>query len=543
MRNKRKILILGSGIAGLSTALKLVPNKPLDGSGLASGPSSDFEITLVAKKNLSEGSTVYAQGGIASVWDKDDSFAKHQADTEQAGDGLCHPDIVSLCVSEGPARIRDLVEWGVNFTRQSNKETATDYDLHREGGHQERRILHKDDLTGAEIERALIKAVKSHPQIKILENATAIDLILDPTTGSCVGAYILDTKTNHIKAYPAHSVVLATGGAGKAYLYSTNPATSTGDGIAMAARAGARVANLEFMQFHPTCLFHPLERSFLITEALRGDGAVLKNLKLHPFMKDAHPMKDLAPRDIVARAIDKEMKRTGAAHVWLDATHLGKTHLQSHYPNIYTLLLKLGIQMERDLIPIVPAAHYTCGGVLTDDKGLTTISGLYAVGEVACTGLHGANRLASNSLLEGVVFGSRAATHILELLSDSKRNLRTPESLPEWEFGQAVEIEDQIDIAATWYEIRWIMWNYVGIVRSNHRLIRAAKRLETISNEVKHYYWKYKLTPELIELRNLILVSEKIVECAMNRRESRGLHWNVDYPMRDDQHYKRDTIV
>jgi L-aspartate oxidase len=526
-----QVLILGTGIAGLSCALKA---------------AREADVLLVCKDELSEGATRYAQGGIASVWSKSDSFEEHTQDTLIAGAGLCHEDVVNLCVHEGPARVQELIDLGVQFT----KTDPTHFDLHREGGHGKRRILHADDLTGLEIERALIDQVKRNPRIRVLEYHIAVDLITEQKAfkrlrgnGRCLGAYILDTKTGAILTVSAAQTVLATGGAGKVYRYTSNPDTATGDGIAMAYRAGARVANLEFMQFHPTCLYHPSAKGFLITEALRGEGAVLRTVRGEEFMLKHHPMGVLAPRDVVARAIDIEMKRSGDKHVWLDATRIGAEELKKKFPNIYESCLKFGIDITRDPIPVVPAAHYTCGGVLVNEHGETTVPALYAVGEVACTGLHGANRLASNSLLEAVVYAHRVVEHALPRLKGGDERADLPGPLPEWDSGAAVPLEEQIDIAANWSEIRTLLWNYVGIVRSNRRLERARRRLELLRTEVNQYYWHHLLTKDLIELRNLLQVAELIVQCAMLRKESRGLHYTVDYPELNDAFYKRDTVV
>ena len=559
LRSSPRILILGTGIAGLSAAIKFADLAP------------HCEIDLVCKADISEGSTRYAQGGIASVWSKEDSYEEHIKDTLVAGAGLCRESIVKICVQEGPARVKELIELGVAFTKESafdshsvsnpsRQDPTEEFSLHREGGHGQRRILHADDLTGWAIEKALLEQIARRPQIRIFEHHIAIDLITEAKVlkrwrkpGRCLGAYILNEKTHQILTFSADVTLLATGGAGKVYLYTSNPDTATGDGIAMAFRAGAKVANLEFMQFHPTCLYHPTARTFLITEALRGEGAVLKTMQGEEFMSKHHELASLAPRDIVARAIDMEMKRTGDKHVLLDATHLPSESLKKKFPNIYETCLKLGVDITKQPIPVVPACHYTCGGVLVDEKAQTTIEGLFAVGEAACTGLHGANRLASNSLLEAVVFAHRAAVHALAALktqpsglfsgSPTSASSHAQASLPEWDSGHAVEIEEQIDITANWYEIRSLMWNYVGIVRSNRRLERAKRRIELLKTEVNTYYWNFLLTKDLIELRNLLTVAELIIDCAMARKESRGLHYTVDYPRKDDSQALRDTVI
>ena len=516
-----KVLILGSGIAGLSAAIHF--------SGFS-------DVILLSKLSLDEGNTRYAQGGIAGVWSREDSFEEHKNDTLTAGAGLCRESVVDLCIQEGPERIRELISWGVEFTR--DPQSPNDYDLHREGGHHQRRILHAHDFTGLAIEEALIKKARSIPRIRILENHMAIDLIMEGKLnprpdkkglGRCDGAYVLNTATQTITPMAADLTVIASGGAGKVYLYTSNPDVATGDGIAMAHRAGARVANLEFMQFHPTCLYHPHAKSFLITEALRGEGAILRNLEGKDFMREHHEMGSLAPRYVVSQAIDLELKRTGAPHVWLDCSHLSEKDFEEKFPQIHSVCRQYGIQAPKDPIPVVPAAHYLCGGILTDEWARTSVPGLLAIGEAACTGLHGANRLASNSLLEGAVFAKRAADQARETLT-AHRLPRAPKTLPAWEFGRAVDMEEQIDIVATWREIRTLMWNYVGIVRSDRRLKRARERLALLRHEINADYWKFRVNRDLIELRNLLTVAELIVECALRRKESRGLHFNVDYP-------------
>jgi L-aspartate oxidase len=528
-----KVLIIGSGIAGLSAAVHF-------------GEFSD--VIVLTKASVLEGNTRYAQGGIAGVWSKNDSFEEHKQDTLSAGAGLCRESAVDICIQEGPERIRELISWGVEFTR--DPESPNDYDLHREGGHHQRRILHAQDFTGLAIEEALIRKARSHPRIRILENRMAIDLImegkLNPSPdhrelGRCLGAYALNTLTNEITPIAADLTVIAGGGAGKVYLYTSNPDVATGDGIAMAHRAGARVANLEFMQFHPTCLYHPAAKNFLITEALRGEGAVLRNLEGRDFMKDHHEMGSLAPRYVVSQAIDMELKRTGAPHVWLDLSSMDEAHFKNHFPQVNAGCEKFGIHPPKDFIPVVPAAHYLCGGILVDDWAQTSVPGLLAVGESACTGLHGANRLASNSLLEAAVYAKRAATRARDTLT-SRKLQGTPPNLPAWESGRAVDIEEQIDIAATWREIRTLMWNYVGIVRSDRRLNRARERLALLRHEVNEDYWKFKVNRDLLELRNLLAVSELIVECALRRKESRGLHLNVDYPVPHPEE-AHDTVI
>ncbi len=527
------VLILGTGIAGLSAALKF-----------ASGPQP-IRVTVIAKADAAEGSTRWAQGGIAAVWSENDSFEEHVRDTLAAGGDLCRESIVDICVREGPERVRELIALGVEFTKHE-----ANFDLHREGGHGHRRILHAADLTGWAIEKALLAQAAANSKISILEDYCGIDLITEsklragiPGPGRCLGAYVLNCRTGRVETFSADLTVLATGGAGKVYLYTSNPDTTTGDGIAMAYRAGAKVANLEFIQFHPTCLYHPTARTFLITEALRGEGAILRNLAGEPFMDRVHEQGSLAPRDIVARGIDLEMKRTGDKHVHLDCSMIPAEKLRDHFPNIHATCLKFGIDITKSPIPVVPAAHYTCGGVLVDEFARSTIPGLYAIGEVSCTGLHGANRLASNSLLEAVVFAHRAWIDGVKELASPRAARILPNALPTWSPGHAVELEEQIDIAATWVEIRTILWNYVGIVRSNHRLSRARRRLEIIKEEINHYYWKHLLTRDLVELRNLVEVADLIVKSAEHRKESRGLHYTVDYPERDDVFFKQDTVL
>ena len=556
MQRETDFLIIGSGIAGLSLALKC---------------SKLGRVILISKSALNEGSTRYAQGGIASVFSTDDSFENHIKDTLDAGDGLCKLEAVKVTVEEGPSRVRELIDQGVPFEKNKNVEIHSDFDLTQEGGHRARRILHATDFTGEAIENTLIELIRKDPKIDVLEFHSAIDLITEKTrakilkkkinhTDRCIGAYILDIKKNNIFSIRARFTVLATGGAGKVYLYTSNPDTSTGDGIAMAHRIGARISNLEFMQFHPTCLYlknsktisKPRAKSFLISEALRGEGGILKNREGVTFMENYHPMKNLAPRDIVARAIDSEMKRHGDDCVYLDMTHVEtskgeKGYLKKRFPNIFEYCLSVGIDMTKDTIPVVPAAHYTCGGVVTDLNGESSIQNLFAIGETASTGLHGANRLASNSLLEGVVFSHRAFTEFqkrIQTIKSSKNDSSIlPEPLPEWDEGMAVPMEERIDIHHTWKELRTLMWNYVGIVRSNKRLARARVRLGIIRHEVQEYYWHYLLTADLIELRNLVTVADLILQCAINRKESRGLHFNTDYPFHDDQYFLNDTIV
>jgi L-aspartate oxidase len=521
-------LVLGSGIAGLSFALDA---------------SSHGDVVIVTKRSRDESNTKYAQGGIASVLGQGDTFAAHVADTKAAGAGLCHDVVVELCVREGPGRIAMLRDIGVRFTSANSHETDADLDLAREGGHSARRVAHAADMTGREVERALLDTISKNPRIRLLEEQTAVDLILMSKFGGpdqCMGAYVLDNATGAIQTILARATLLATGGAGKVYLYTTNPDIATGDGVAMAYRAGAEVANMEFYQFHPTCLFHPRAKNFLISEALRGEGAVLRGLDGVAFMNRHHAMGDLAPRDVVARAIDFEMKRTGSEHVLLDISHKPASFVRERFPNIHMECLQFGIDITAQPIPVVPAAHYMCGGVTTDLHGRTTLPGLWAIGECACTGLHGANRLASNSLLEGLVFGHRAA---LKLESQIKELRAAPlPDVPEWAIGAAAPSDEAVVVTHNWAEIRQLMWNYVGIVRSDVRLRRAARRIAVLEEEIREYYWRYLVTRDLLELRNITTVAELIVSCASSRRESRGLHFTIDYPSLDPRQ-ARDTVV
>lgn len=519
-------LIIGSGIAGLSLALKA---------------AARGSVVIVTKDRLPESNSAYAQGGIASVWSPEDSFAAHVQDTLIAGAGLCHTDIVEAVVQEGPDRIRELIALGTNFSRRPGGEDA-EYDLGLEGGHSHRRILHASDATGQEIIRALIAAVRQQPNILIFEKHLGIDLLTSPTSSGteCWGAYVLDLETNRVKTLTARATVLCTGGAGKVYLYTSNPDVATGDGLAMAYRAGAPLGNLEFFQFHPTCLYHPKAKSFLISEALRGEGAVLRRPDGNAFMAYYDPRAELAPRDIVARAIDSEMKKYGFTHVFLDICHRDADFLRQRFPAISRQCLEFGIDLTKEPIPVVPAAHYLCGGVITDLNGATSIGRLYAAGEVAMTGLHGANRLASNSLLEAVVFAHRVFLHADAFLSENKNK---PSSFPDWDPGHAVNSDEMVVVTHTWEEIRRLMWNYVGIVRSSRRLARARRRIALIQEEIREYYWNFLVTGDLLELRNLATVAELIIRCASMRQESRGLHYTLDYPHTDDKQWLRDTIV
>lgn len=524
--NACDFLIIGSGIAGLSFALKA---------------ATKGSVIIVTKDRLPESNSAYAQGGIASVWSPEDSFSAHVQDTLISGAGICHNDVVEAVVQEGPDRIRELIALGTNFSRRPGGEEA-EYDLGLEGGHSHRRILHASDATGQEIIRALMAAVRQHPNILILEKHLGIDLLIDSSKSvpECWGAYALDLETNQVKTFTARVTALCTGGAGKVYLYTSNPDVATGDGLAMAYRAGAALANLEFFQFHPTCLFHPKAKSFLVSEALRGEGAILRRPDGTPFMSHYDERAELAPRDIVARAIDSEMKKHGFAHVLLDISHRDADFLRRRFPAISGRCVEFGIDLTKEPIPVVPAAHYLCGGVMTDLHGATSIGRLYAAGEVAMTGLHGANRLASNSLLEAVVFAHRVFVHADTYLSE---NRRIPPAFPEWNPGHAVNNDEMVVVTHTWEEIRRLMWNYVGIVRSDRRLARAQRRIAMIQEEIREYYWNFLVTGDLLELRNLATVAELIIRCASLRHESRGLHFTLDYPDTDDQRWRQDTVV
>jgi L-aspartate oxidase len=519
-------LVVGSGVAGLSFALEA---------------SSDGDVVVLTKRSADESNTKYAQGGIAAVLSADDSFEAHIVDTVRAGAGLCHDRAVEVSVRDGPARIQMLRDIGAHFDKVERAKDDADLDLHLEGGHSARRVAHAADMTGREVERALLEAVGRSRRVRMLESHMVVDLITLAKYGGpevCAGAYVLDEASGTVTTILARAVVLATGGAGKVYVYTTNPDVATGDGVAMAYRAGAEIANMEFYQFHPTCLYHPQARRFLITEAMRGEGAVLRRLDGAPFMTDYDTRGDLAPRDITARAIDFEMKRSGADHVLLDITQKPPGLVKERFPNIYEECLRWGIDITMQPIPVVPAAHFMCGGVTTNLDGRTTIPGLWAIGECACTGLHGANRLASNSLLEGLVFAHRAAL----ALKDSLDRGRLWPEVPDWEVGGAVSSDEAVIITQNWDELRRLMWNYVGIVRSSSRLRRAARRIALLQEEINEYYWKYFVTRDLLELRNIATVAQLIVECAASRRESRGLHFTIDFPSLDPK-FARDTVI
>jgi L-aspartate oxidase len=530
MRIECDYLVIGSGLAGLTYALKV--------------SDSGGSVVLVTKKEEHEANTFYAQGGISSVLSPEDSFGSHIEDTLVAGAGLCKREAVEACVENAPEAIKWLMENGVNFDKGDG---PLGLHLTREGGHTHRRIVHATDITGRSVQLALMAAVEKRSNIRVLEDHCAVDLLtkkkVNPqTTGdnTCLGAYVLNARTGEVHTIIAKSTCLSTGGSGKVYLYTTNPDVASGDGVAMAFRAGLPVANMEFFQFHPTCLYHPHAKSFLISEALRGEGGILKRLDGQTFMEKVHPMASLAPRDIVARAIDAELKRTGDDSVVLDMTHLDHEFLPKRFPNIFERCLTFGIDMRTKPIPVVPAAHYQCGGVITDLFGQTEMPGLYACGEVACTGLHGANRLASNSLLEGLVFGDRAAQKAKQFVASGGA---VPATIPlDWDPGRATTSDEAVVITQNWDEIRRLMWNYVGIVRSDKRLERAKRRLILLQEEIQEYYWYSLITRDLLELRNLALISRLIVESALERRESRGLHYTIDCPDTDPT-WVKDTVL
>ncbi|MCF6247185.1 MAG: L-aspartate oxidase [Desulfobacula sp.] len=535
MIQKTDFLVIGSGIAGLSYALKV----------------AEFgTVTIITKKQIQQTNTALAQGGVAAVFSDIDSFELHLKDTLGAGDGLCNKEVAKMVVKDGPDRIRELVHQGATFNKKGKGEF--DFALGQEGGHSAKRIVYAHDLTGKEIEDTLVENVKNNKNITILENHIAINLITFQSSirsglvvtqheSLCCGAYVLDTNTGNIQTFYAGVTLLATGGASKVYLYTSNPDIATGDGIAMAYRAGASVANLEFVQFHPTCLYHPEAKNFLISEAVRGEGALLIDENGRRFMEDYTPDKELACRDVVARAIDSELKKTGADSVFLDITHKDPEFIKKRFPNIYARCLQYGIDMTKDPIPVVPAAHYMCGGVATDLNGKTDVQRLYAVGETACTGFHGANRLASNSLLEALVYSHRAfETSVKEFEAIGNKVMVT---LEPWDETNIADSDEAIVVSHNWDEIRRLMWNYVGIVRSDKRLERALRRIKNIKEEINDYYWDFKVTSDLIELRNLATIAELIIQSALQRKESRGLHYNIGYPDKDDRNFLKQTLL
>lgn len=516
MQNTYDVLVVGSGIAGLSFARKVA--------------DLGHRVCILTKKERAESNTNYAQGGIAAVTSKNDDFELHVNDTLNAGDGLCNEAVVRAIVEDAPARIQELVDLGVAFSNLEDGRVS----LHKEGGHSKRRILHVKDLTGKAIENALLHAVETHERIDMLEHVHAIDLITNRKVGEVNGAetrihglYGYDTRTRKVLTFTAPVVMLCTGGIGQVYLYTTNPGIATGDGIAMAFRAGAEIRNMEMIQFHPTALYSTTEDRFLISEAVRGEGAILRNLKGEAFMERYDSRKDLAPRDIVARAIDSEMKKSGARHVWLDISHEPEEVLQKRFPHIYEHCLEVGINIAKEPIPVVPAMHYLCGGVATNLDAETGVEGLYACGEVACTGLHGANRLASNSLLEAVVMAHRGALKVDEFLSS---NRAVPSALPDWIDGDLQDSDERVILSHNLDELKRALWDYVGIVRTTKRLERARTRINHLRKEIHDYYWNFKVESQLLELRNLVEIAGMVIECGLQRKESRGLHYTLDYP-------------
>ena len=534
MANTRQfdILIIGGGAAGLSLALRL---------------ADTAKVAVFAKDTLTEGSSLYAQGGVAAALDEQgDAIATHVQDTVAAGAGLCHPETVEFTVHRGPSVVRWLIDQGVPFTLRHDDTGEQRYHLTREGGHSRRRVIHAADATGRAIETTLEHQIRRHPGVKLYEHHIAVDLITRAKLGlaepdRCLGIYALDKRAGRVQAYSGGCVILATGGASKVYLYTSNPDTSTGDGIAMAWRAGCRVANMEFVQFHPTCLYHPHAKSFLITEAVRGEGGRLLLPNGETFMHRHDPRGELAPRDIVARAIDDEMKRHGIDHVNLDISHLPTAFIEEHFPTVYQRCLHFGYDMTREPIPVVPAAHYTCGGIITDLAGRTDLDGLYAIGECAFTGLHGANRLASNSLLECLVFADAAAQDIGRRLPDLQASRF--DSLPPWDESRVTDADEQVVVSHNWAELRRFLWDYVGIVRTTKRLQRAQNRIDLLRNEIREYYSNFRVSNDLVELRNLVLVAELIVRSALSRKESRGLHFTRDYPQPDTTTPPHDTVL
>ncbi len=516
------VLVIGSGAAGLSLALHIAQHAT---------------VTVLSKGELKEGSTWYAQGGIAAVLDDDDSVESHIKDTLEAGAGLCNPKAVEFTVKRSKAAINWLIELGVAFTRSADG----DYHLTREGGHSHRRIIHSADATGKAVHGGLLENALNHPNIQLQTQRVALDLIRTPDMQSskprCTGAYVLNRETDAIECYAAKAVVLACGGASKVYLYSSNPDSASGDGIAMAWRAGCRIGNMEFNQFHPTTLYHPKAKSFLMTEALRGEGALLKRPDGQRFMPDFHPKAELAPRDVVARAIDHEMKRIGSPYMHLDISHREPAFLKEHFPTVMQECEKYGIDITQEPIPVVPAAHYTCGGVLVNTRGQTDLDGLYAIGETSFTGLHGANRMASNSLLECIVYARSAAEDIASQLNDTP----PPPTIRPWDESKVTNSDEDVVISHNWDEIRRFMWDYVGIVRTHKRLERALRRIQLLQSEIHEYYAHYKISSDLIELRNLAMVAELIIRSAMMRKESRGLHYSLDNPNTND--IAKDTLL
>ncbi|MDP1772537.1 MAG: L-aspartate oxidase [Methylobacter sp.] len=521
------VLIIGSGGAGLSLALKLADHS--------------LRIAVLSKFDLTMGSTYYAQGGISAVFGADDSIESHIEDTLDAGAGLCDPDIVRLTVTHGKSSIDWLRQQGVVFTEEQTPSGEVKLHLNQEGGHSHRRIVHTADATGKAVSLSLIERAQEHANIDLFEHHNVVELITSSKDAEkrILGAYVLDSKKQAVKTLAARVVVLATGGASKAYLYSTNPHSSTGDGIALAWRAGCRVSNMEFMQFHPTCLYHPHAHSFLISEAVRGEGGKLILPDGSPFMQNFDAREELAPRDIVARAIDHEMKKRGIDCVYLDISHKPEQFIREHFPTIYQQCLEFDIDITKQPIPVVPAAHYTCGGVLTDSYARTDIANLYAIGEVACTGLHGANRMASNSLLECLVFAERASEDILQKLP----GILPPPVIPDWDESKVSDSDEEVVVSHNWDELRRFMWDYVGIVRTDKRLSRALSRVDLLKKEIAEYYSNFRVTSDLLELRNLVIVAELIIRCAQLRKESRGLHYTLDYPEIDNSRPAQNSVL
>jgi len=522
------VLVIGAGAAGLSLALSLAKHA---------------RVAVLAKSDLKEGSTLYAQGGISAVLDEKDTFDSHISDTLAAGAGICDENAVQFTVKNAKQAIDWLIENGVNFTTKKQADGTTQYHLTKEGGHSHRRVIHSADTTGQAIAESLENQARKNPNIELYENHNVVDLITSKKVGlgnnHCFGAYVLDRNQNKVVVFRSRFTVLATGGASKVYLYTSNPDVSTGDGIAIAWRAGCRVANMEFIQFHPTCLYHPNAKSFLISEAVRGEGGKLLLPDGSPFMHRFDSRGELAPRDIVARAIDHEMKRLGVDHLLLDISYKSSKFIIEHFPNIYERSKSFGYDMTKEPLPVVPAAHYTCGGVMTDLHGRTDIGGLYAIGETAYTGLHGANRMASNSLLECVVFAFAAAKDIVEKLDSSTM----PNELPHWDESRVTDSDEEVVVAHNWDELRRFMWDYVGIVRTDKRLQRAKRRVEMLQSEIMEYYSNFRVSSDLLELRNLVQVAELIINSAISRKESRGLHYTLDYPKKDDVNFLKNTVL
>ena len=521
------VLVIGSGAAGLSLALRL---------------AEDLHVAVLSKGPLTEGSTMYAQGGVSAVMGENDSYESHIADTLDAGAGLCDPNVVRFAVESGTAAIEWLIDEGVPFSTERT-ERGTTLHLTREGGHSHRRVVHAADSTGQAIETTLVDQARQHHNLDLYENHIAVDLITTRKLGGrnnrCVGAYVLNRNEARVEVFRARFVVLATGGASKVYLYTSNPDTATGDGIAMAWRAGCRIANMEFMQFHPTCLYHPKAKSFLITEAVRGEGGRLLLPNGERFMHRFDSRGELAPRDIVARAIDHEMKRLGIEHVLLDISHQPAEFIKEHFPTVYARCLEFGFDMTREPIPVVPAAHYTCGGVYTDLDGKTDIDNLSAIGETAYTGLHGANRMASNSLLECLVFAKATRDHIMAHRDEPVAEIE----VPAWDESRVTDSDEEVVVSHNWDELRRFMWDYVGIVRTTKRLQRAKRRVDLLLHEIDEYYSNFRVTNDLIELRNLVVVADLIIRSALARNESRGLHYTLDYPEADPALSGRPTVL